>query len=104
MLLKVQADKIVEFADSIQRCIDEEAWENLAIILAARQQYLEIMFANPMQAQQREEALVLAETILQQDKSFESVVAAHRDDIRNQQLLLVQGKKAMHAYHTEMGS
>lgn len=99
--LQAQASKIAGFNESIQQCIEQEAWENLKLVLEARHQYLEIMFAEPLQGKAREEALALAEQILQQDKTFVSRVETERERVRREQLSLANGKKAVHAYHTE---
>lgn len=99
--LQAQANKLAGFSESIQLCIDQEAWENLKLVLEARYQYLEIMFAEPLQGKAREEALALAEQILQQDKTFVSRVETQRERVRQEQLSLANGKKAVHAYHME---
>ncbi|PPC91009.1 MAG: hypothetical protein CTY34_05565 [Methylobacter sp.] len=99
--LQAQADRLAGFSESIQQCLETEAWDNLQLVLEARHQYLEIMFAEPMQGEIREEALALAEQIIQQDKKFTRRVTEQRDRVRQQQLSLANGKKAVHAYHSE---
>lgn len=87
------------FIDKIASCIEHSEWETLAVVLDARQAFLQQLYAADVPDRYKAQLKVLAESILQQDVVFLSLVEEQKRAIMKQQMALDLGRRAVNAYN-----
>jgi len=87
------------FVDKIASCIERSEWETLAVVLEARQVFLQKLYAADVPERYKAQLKSLAESILLQDAVFLSLVEEQKSAVMKQQMALDLGRRAVNAYN-----
>jgi hypothetical protein len=97
--LQAEWFKLNAIIDEIAVCVRDGQWETLPMLLTARQQHLEDLFAIYQAPQQRSYLKMLADVIIEQDISFVAVIQAQQKLLGQQIGRVDKGRHAVQAYH-----
>lgn len=96
--VQLQHQALTTYAEKIESCIQQSAWNMLAIVLEARQAYLRRLFSPPVSERNRDFLKQLAESILRQDAQVKARVEEQKNNIARQHLSLDRGRRAVRSY------
>ena len=97
--LTVQSSKLANYNVLIGRCVKEDRWQDLKVILDERLFYLQSIFSKPLPFECREDVKRLIDLVLKNDTEFQNQIQNKKKLMEEQQLSLQRNCRALQSYY-----